>query len=81
MMLLLASETDCQVPTSASDPVVDVGVVTVVECWYPTHPAAAIEAAATQARMEIFIRNAPSIGQAQELLKSRDCTTMDACPS
>ena len=81
MMLLLASETDCQVPTSASDPVVDVGVVTVLECWYPTHPAAVIEAAATQARMEFFIRNAPLVGQAQELLKSRDCTTMDACPS
>jgi hypothetical protein len=53
----------------------------VLECWYPMHPVAAIEAAATQARMQFFIRNAPSFGQAQGLLRKRDCTTMDPCPS
>jgi hypothetical protein len=81
MTLLPASDTDCQVPARASEPVVDVGVVTVLECSNPTHPATVIEAAARQTRMQFFIWNAPSDGQAQGLLRRGDCTTMDSCPS
>jgi hypothetical protein len=49
-MMLLASETDCQLPTRPSIPVL-LGPVTVLLWSNPMHPAAAIDTAATHARM------------------------------